>query len=101
MADKPELSKEEEILGMMKRVLTDVARDTHVRPGLKHPLSDNTIHGIRDCLALIAARQAELAAESGHTSQMRPRFADEPRDTTVVKFDVDELKKGRPDSDDS
>ncbi|UCE88649.1 MAG: segregation and condensation protein A [Pseudomonadota bacterium] len=101
MAEKPELSQEEQILSMVKRVLTDVARDTHVRPGLKHPLSDNTIHGIRDCLAMIAARQAELAAESGRTSQMRPRFADEPRDTTVVKFDVDELKKDHPESDKS
>jgi glycerophosphoryl diester phosphodiesterase len=101
MADKPELSKEEQILEMVKRVLTDVARDTHVRPGLKHPLSDNTIHGIRDCLGLIAARQAELAAESGRTSRMRPRFVDEPRDTTVVKFDVGELKKGRSENDES
>lgn len=81
------LSKEEQILKMMKKVLTDVAKDTHVKPGLKHPLSDDTIMGIRDCLSLIAAREAELAKEAGRESKMRPRFADEPKDTVVVSLD--------------
>lgn len=82
-----ELSKEEQILKMVKRVLTDVAKDTHVKPGLKHPLTDNTILGIRDCLALITAREQELQKEAGRESTMRPRFIDEPRKTVVVPLD--------------
>ena len=82
-----ELSKEEQILKMVKRVLTDVAKDTHVKPGLKHPLTDNTILGIRDCLALITAREQELQKEAGRESKMRPRFIDEPQNTVVVPLD--------------
>lgn len=83
-----ELSKEEQVLRMVKKVLTDVAKDTHVKPGLRHPLSDNTILGIRECLALITARETELAREAGRESRMRPRFIDEPQDTVVVSLDT-------------
>jgi hypothetical protein len=89
-----ELSKEEQILRMVKKVLTDVAKDTHVKPGLRHPLSDNTILGIRECLTLITAREQELAKEAGRESKMRPRFIDEPQDTVVVSLD----KLKRPNS---
>lgn len=91
------LSKEEQILKMMKKVLTDVAKDTHVKPGLKHPLSDNTILSIRDCLSLIAAREAELAKEAGRESKMRPHFVDEPKDTVVVP--ISNLKRKNKGSD--
>jgi hypothetical protein len=79
-----DISKEEQILSMVKRVLTDVAKDTYTKPGFRHPLSDNTILGIRDCLALIAAREQELAEAAGRPMDMRPRFADEPKKTVVV-----------------
>ena len=92
MSESP-LSKEEQILKMVKRVLTDIAKDTHVKPGLKHPLSDNTIRGIRDCLALITARESELAKEAGRESKMRPRFVDEPQTTVVVSIDKLQRKK--------
>lgn len=81
------LSKEQRILRMMKRVLTDVARDTHVKPGLQHPLSDETILGIRDCLALITSREHELAEESGQIPTERPRFVDEPKTSFVVNIE--------------
>lgn len=87
-----EMSKEEQILQMVKKVLTDIAKDTHVKPGLKHPLSDNTILGIRDCLALITAREQELAKEAGRENNMRPRFIDEPQKTVIVPIET--LKKG-------
>ena len=87
------LSKEEQILKMVKRVLTDIAKDTHVKPGLKYPLSDNTILGIRDCLALITARETELAKEAGRESKMRPRFVDEPQSTVVVSIEKLQRKK--------
>jgi hypothetical protein len=93
-----ELSKEEQILRMVKKVLTDVAKDTHVKPGLRHPLSDNTILGIRECLALITARESELAKAAGRESRMRPRFVDEPQDTVVVS--LDKLKRPGKESQD-
>jgi len=93
-----ELSKEEQILRMVKKVLTDVAKDTHVKPGLRHPLSDNTILGIRECLSLITAREMELSAEAGRENRMRPRFADEPQDHVVVSLDT--LKRPGKESDD-
>jgi len=83
-----ELSKEQQVLKMVKRVLTDVARDTHVKPGLKHPLSDNTIMGIRDGLALIAAREKELAEEAGTVTDMRPRYPDQKPKSVVVSIDT-------------
>ena len=83
-----DMSKEQQVLKMMKRVLTDVARDTHVKPGLKHPLSDNTIVGIRDGLALIAAREKELADEAGTPTDMRPRYVDQKPKSVVVSLDA-------------
>ena len=82
-----ELTKEEQVLRMVKRVLTDVAKDTHVKPGLKHPLSDNTILGIRDCLALISARELELAKEHGRSMNKRPQFPDQKKQRVVVSID--------------
>jgi hypothetical protein len=83
-----EPTKEERILRMVKRVLTDIAKDTFTRPGYRHPLADTTVSGIRDCLALISAREAELAEEAGRPMKMRPRFVDEPRSSVVVPLDV-------------
>jgi len=90
-----ELSKEQRILRMMKRVLTDVARDTHVKPGLQHPLSDETILGIRDCLGLITSRENELAEEMGQVPTERPRFVDEPKTSHVVN--IESISKSKQD----
>lgn len=81
------LSKEAQILMVMRKVLTDVARDTYTKPGLKHPLSENTIINIRDCLALISARESELAKDEGREMNMRPRYVDEPENTVVIPID--------------
>jgi len=93
-----ELTKEQRILTLVKRVLTDVARDTHAPPGMQHPLTENTINGIRDCLTLIVAREQELAEALGTPMDMRPRYVDEPRKSTVVPINIDALrKKPKPD----
>jgi len=89
-----EPTKEERILRMVKRVLTDIAKDTYTRPGYRHPLSDATVNGIRDCLALISARESELAEAAGRPMKMRPRFVDEPQSSVVVPLDVTG-KKGK------
>lgn len=88
-----DVSKEEQILKMVKKVLTDVAKDTYTPSHLKHPLSEGTIHSIRDCLALISARETELAEEAGRENNMRPRYVDEAPKSVVV--DISGLKKDK------
>ena len=83
-----EASKEEQILHLMKRVLTDIAKETFTRPGFKHQLSDNTIQGMRNCLSLITVRETELLNESGHSRNHRPRYTDEPTNSVVVQLDT-------------
>lgn len=79
MSDEQTPSKEEQILRAVKRVLTEVIKDTATQPGVKHPLSENTIGGLRDCLVLISQREQELAEEAGRSMDARPRFVDEPK----------------------
>ncbi|MDT8386188.1 MAG: segregation and condensation protein A [Thiogranum sp.] len=87
------LTKEERILRMMKRVLTDVAKDTAPGPGLRHPLTSSTIQGIRDCLIVITDREQELAREFDRDTSSRPRFIDEPRSEVVVPIDIESMKQ--------
>lgn len=91
-----EETKEQRILRVCKRVLTDVAKDTVTPAGLKHPLSENTIQGIRDCLQLIAARETEILASQGTESTARPHFIDEPQKNVVVN--ITPMKKSDPGS---
>ncbi|MBI3775533.1 MAG: segregation and condensation protein A [Gammaproteobacteria bacterium] len=85
---------------MMKRVLTDVAKDTHTPPGMKHVLSPNTVEGIRECLGLITAREAELANETGRAKADRPHFVDEPKRSQVVKLHTVKRKPDATSKDD-
>jgi hypothetical protein len=90
MSTHPESeSKEQRILRLVKKVLTEVAKDTYTPPELRHPLSTNTINGIRECLSLISARESELNGESTR----KPRFIDEPQDKVVVQLDTSKPKK--------
>ncbi len=72
-------SLEERILNAVKRTLTRVIKDTATAPGMKHPLSEETIDDLRNCLALISAREQELADTAGRRMNARPRFKDEPK----------------------
>ena len=74
-----ESSKEEVILRAVKKVLTDVVKDTATAPGLMHPLKDQTIISIRDCLVLISNREQELAKSAGREMNLRPHYKDEPK----------------------
>jgi hypothetical protein len=87
--DSENQSKEKRILSMVKKVLTDVAKDTYTPAELRHPLSADTINGIRECLAMISVRETELHGESGS----KPHFVDEPSDTVVVQLDTRGTKK--------
>lgn len=85
-AETSKLSKEQRILRMVKKVLTDVAKDTVTPAGLKHPLSEQTIYGIRECLELITARESELLQEAGITNTQKPYFVDEPQKNVHVSI---------------
>jgi len=90
--------KEQRILRVCKRVLTDIAKDTVTPAGMKHPLSEDTIMGIRDCLQLIASREAEIQSSLGEDSTSRPHFVDEPQKNVVVN--ITPIKKSDPNKDD-
>jgi len=92
-------NKEEKILRMLKRVLTDIAKDTSTPPGMKHPLSGDTIQSIRDCLGLITARETELAEESGRSSKARPEYVDEPKKTHIVTLHKPKTTPGKAEVD--
>lgn len=92
---KETFSKEQQILQVMKKVLTDIAKDTYTPADLKHPLSESTIHSIRDCLTLITSRETELAKEAGIENNMRPRYVDEPSSSVVVKLDPNNFKPNK------
>lgn len=86
-------SAESRILSMMKKVLTNIAKDTHTAPGMRHPLSDATINDMRACLDLIVSREAELNSTGGNVSDSKPHFTDEPNDTVVVQLDTNKPGK--------
>jgi hypothetical protein len=77
-------SKEARILRAMRLVLTHVIKDTTTKPGLKHPLSNETIEDIRQCLMLITSRERELAESGGKPMDQRPHYTDEPATKVVV-----------------
>ena len=78
-----ELTREQEILIVMRKTLAEVIKDVTPPPGMKHPLSERTIADVRQCLALISAREKELADAQGRGGE-RPYYADEPQSAQVV-----------------
>jgi len=91
-------SKEQRILRVTRKLLASIVRETTPSPGLKHTLSEGTRQDIRMCFSLISARERELAQEAGIKLNERPRYADEPANSSVVSLDA--LRKTRlsPDS---
>lgn len=87
-------SKEQRTLLVMRKVLSAVIRETTPNPGMKHVLSDATKEDIRMCFGLIAAREQELAKESGIEVKERPRYPDQPKQSSVISIDA--LKKSPP-----
>lgn len=95
----PELTKEEAILRQVRRTLTQVIKDTATPPGMAHPLKEETIAELRQCLLLISERETELNHAARRSMEMRPRFADErrPGDEVVVHLDTSSLRR-KPDA---
>jgi hypothetical protein len=93
--DETKLSMEERILAAVKLTLANVIKDTATPHGLRHPLSDGTIEDLRQCLALISARERELAEAAGRAATGRPRFADEPASKEkVIRFHKNKPSSG-------
>ncbi len=91
--DWDNLSKEQQILVTMRKVLSAIARETApTNPGDVHPLSKETVDDMRLCFGLISTRERELAAEQGIEEQARPRFADEGQ-SNVQKVNINKLKR--------
>lgn len=84
--DIEDLSKEQRILRVLRKVLGNIVKETAPRPGVPRALSDDTVADIRDLFGLIAEREAELAREAGLATSARPHFADEPKATHAVKI---------------
>lgn len=84
---------EERILGAMKFVLANIIRETASPPGIKHPLSDETIGDIRQCLTLITSREQELQERRGENGQMRPQTPADRARPAEVAVNIDKLRK--------
>lgn len=67
----------------MRKTLASVIKDVTPPPGMKHPLSERTIEDVRQCLALISAREHELT-EGKLEVRERPYYSDEPQSAQVV-----------------
>ncbi len=89
-----ELSKEQQIMVSMRKVLTTVVKELTPAPGEVYPLTKRTVEDIRMCLALIASREKELFEEKGVENKMRPHYIDESRQSKVVS--IDSLKRTKP-----
>lgn len=89
---------EQQILAIMKRILTDIAKETFTRPGVRHPLSDATIGNMRECLKLISVREVDLSSDPVNISAKRPRYVDEPKKSVVVS--MQDIKKNTSNDDD-
>lgn len=98
MTSSTEPEIEARILFAMKQVLTRVAKETAVPPGVRHPLSEACIEDIRQCLLLISARENELNIAAGAPSEDRPRFIDEPRSQEPTVISIDQIKGRRKDT---
>ena len=81
-----ELTKEQRILRVLRKVLANIVKDATPAAGMAHPLSEETRRDIRDLFGLIAEREAELAEEAGLSRNEKPYFTDEPRKSNVVKI---------------
>ncbi len=70
-----ELSKEQQILRVMRKTLGNVVRDVTPLGGRSNPLSGETIQDIKDCFALISERERELAEKLGY-AEAKPYYKD-------------------------
>lgn len=73
--DTAELSKEQQILRVMRKTLGNVVRDVTPLGGRANPLTSDTIQDIKNCFALISERERELAEKLGF-DEAKPYYKD-------------------------
>ncbi len=81
-----ERSIEQRILVSLRKLLAQIVRELTPEPGMKHPLSEQTIVDIRKAFELISAREQELLKESGIQAEERPHYGDTPKTTQTVSI---------------
>jgi hypothetical protein len=81
-----ELSKEQQILRIMRKTLANVVKDATPLGGRPNPLKDSTIQEIKECFGLISERERELAEKLGFEKD-KPYYADgEQPNANVISF---------------
>jgi hypothetical protein len=81
-------SVEQRILIVMRKVLATVVKEVTPPPGMRHPLSEQTIDDIKNCFSLIAARERELQSEIGQVSTNKPVYPGQTSTAQIVEFDA-------------
>lgn len=81
-----DLSQEQQIMVVMRKLLTTIVRELTPPPGTPHPLSAHTIEDIRVGLKLIAARERELLEAKGEVKQELPHDVDEPQTAQILHY---------------
>lgn len=79
-------SKEHQILATVRKVLSEIVRDTTPSPGRPHALRPQTVEDLKNCFQLITSREKEIIEDAGGEMDKRPRYADEPKKSHVVQF---------------
>jgi len=85
-------SKEHQILATLRKVLSEVVRDTTPKPGRPNALKPQTVENVKICFQLITSREKEIIEDAGGEMDKRPRYADEPQKSQVVQFNKPENK---------
>lgn len=81
-----ELSKEQQILRIMRKTLGNIVKDVTPLGGRPNPLKDSTIQEIKECFSLISERERELAEKLGF-DEARPYYADgQQPNSNVLNF---------------
>ncbi|MEM7562665.1 MAG: segregation and condensation protein A [Pseudomonadota bacterium] len=91
MSDKKKnsdaLSVEQRTLVVFRQVLAKVVREITPSPGMRHPLSDETIEDIKQCFGLIAAREREIQDMMGNKTTGKPIYPGDQPKLQEVDFD--------------
>lgn len=88
MSSDSQISKEQRTLLIMRKLLAAIVRESTPQPGMKHVLSENTRNDIRMAFELISARERELAKDAGIEIKERPRYPDQPKQSSVISINT-------------
>jgi len=88
-----DLKKELDVLVALRKVISSVVRDITPDPGMRHPLSDQTMEDVRQGFILIASREKEITDKMGKPSLHRPMYKGDTPKTNVVKLHGMKQKK--------